>query len=110
MTTELDPQPEPPKRKRGRPPGFKGQSNRNIEYICSACGGRSTKERLHAKRVMFTTIGDKPKTVRSRTVAWLCEVCMMRDYDWNLEAFKSSPGNADLYRPEVSDAAAEQQG
>lgn len=88
----------PGRRKPGRKPGFVGSSNRDIDYSCSDCGGRSTREDLMAKRVSFTTIGSTPKTVRSRTVKWLCEVCMMRDPDFNLDPRTSAPGNADLIR------------
>lgn len=97
--------PAEPKRKPGRPPGFKGSSNRNIDYVCSVCGGRSTKEKLASKRILFSTIGDKPKTFRTRTVAWLCEVCMLRDPDFQREAIVDAPGNADLREKNKEDDA-----
>lgn len=106
MTNQQGAQPVRPTR--GRKPGFKGVSNREIDYRCTECGGSSTREKLHAKRATFTTVGPAPKTIRVRTVAWLCEVCMIRDPDWNREAHTQAPGNADIYaKPEATNAAAE---
>ena len=84
-----------PGARRGRPPGFAGQSNRNIEYSCTACGKEFTKDTLFAKRVMFAILGRNKGVVRSRTVAWLCEPCMNADPDYAREMYASSPGMKD---------------
>lgn len=63
----------------------------SIDYACSNCGIDQEPEMLVAKKVMFQEIGVKPRTFRSRIVAWLCPQCTARDADWNKPPYES-PG------------------
>ena len=86
---------EPPKRGPGRPPGFKGTSNRDIEYVCSTCHLEKERDDLVVKRVVFSHIGRGAKPLKSRVRAWVCSTCLETDIDWNAAKFAASPGMKD---------------
>ena len=72
---------------------------KKIDYRCSRCGREVGRENLAVKKAQFLTVGEKPKFIRSRTVAWLCTIpddvrpsCLDLDDDYNLEAVRSAPG------------------
>jgi len=66
--------------------------NEHIEYKCSKCGTPTPREKLTVKRVQFATIGAGYKTLRNRTVAWLCESCLNDDSAWMQSALAAAPG------------------
>lgn len=66
---------------------------RHIKYKCTGCGTESSHEKLTVKRAVFTTMGQNFKTIRSRTVGWLCETCRNADNDWKRER-GDAPGMA----------------
>lgn len=72
------------------------QTQRHIEYNCTECGEPYDREILSAKKVSFHAIGVKGRMLRSRTVAWLCPRCLVRDPAWTAEAYAASPGMADI--------------
>lgn len=78
-----------------------GDSNRIIEYKCTTCGMDCRRERLVVKRVLYQTMGEGGKTLRSRTVGWLCPNCRLADPDWNRDAITSAPGSADFVKEPV---------
>lgn len=84
-------------RRRGRPKGIPGVATRNIRYICSVCGQEKAKDELLAKRMLWQTIGAAPKTIRMRTVAWVCRDCLDLDPDFTREKYQDAPGLADIY-------------
>lgn len=55
----------------------------NGSYACTKCLRVHKKEELVVKKVMFQELGLSPRTVRSRSVAWLCASCVREDADWN---------------------------
>lgn len=59
---------------------------------CSRCGTNVPTESAVAYRVTFTTVSKPAKTIRSRTLEWLCPDCLGRDEVWNLPPY-SSPGD-----------------
>jgi hypothetical protein len=81
-----------PRKRMGRPPGGVGTVNREIDYSCTCCGAEVGRENLTVKRAFFTTMGKPPTTIKSRTVAWLCQPCLDKDPDWTLDKFVASPG------------------
>jgi hypothetical protein len=68
---------------------------RKYIYRCSQCGELEEREELVVKKAVFRGMGEDGKTMRSRTVAWLCPLCREADPDWNAPKFTSSPGFAD---------------
>ena len=62
------------------------------QYKCSACQQPRARDSLTAKRVYFTTMGRGFKTIRSRTVAWLCPDCLEKDDAWTADMYSDSPG------------------
>lgn len=78
-------------KKRGRPPGFKGTANRPIDYVCSMCKTDTPRDDLTAKIATFKKIGPQGKTIRTRTVAWLCPFCLVNDKHWKIEKY-NGPG------------------
>lgn len=60
---------------------------------CTRCGETVPTEQATAYRVVFTTIGKPVTTRRSRTVAWLCSVCLNEDEVWNTPPY-TSPGES----------------
>lgn len=73
----------------------KGDSHRQIAYVCSQCGANVGKDKLTVKRVMFQTAGMRFKTLRSRVVAWLCQSCRDEDPAWCAPPRATAPGLAD---------------
>jgi hypothetical protein len=64
---------------------------RAMKYTCGTCKKDKPREDLLAKRVTFTTL--KPvKTIRSRTVGWICSECRPQDPAWTQTAFSAAPG------------------
>jgi len=45
-----------------------------------------------AKKVIFSALGAGAKIVRSRTVGWLCDECILEDEDYTREPFAGAPG------------------
>lgn len=85
---------------------------RNFDYRCTSCGRRAGREALVAKRVEFATVGKPFKRLKTRTVAWLCSVCLSGDPAWQQESTRGAPGLADVRaqgREVVADAAVEAQ-
>lgn len=65
------------------------------EYKCSKCGSTpGNPDLLVAKKVMFQELGTNPRTLKSRTVDWLCPPCVAKDPDWKKEPY-TSPGMID---------------
>lgn len=71
----------------------KASSNRTIDYRCTRCKTETPPEDLRIKRATFATM--KGKTIRTRTVSWLCPACLAVDVQYNLPARATSPGMAD---------------
>ena len=63
-------------------------------YRCTVCLQRVERNDLLAKRVVYTTMGVPTRTIRSRTVAWVCSACREEDSAWTSEPHASSPGMA----------------
>lgn len=61
------------------------------EYECTNCGKVEERELLAVKKVSFHEIGVGGGTLRSRTVAWLCPLCVARDEHWTRDEY-NSPG------------------
>ena len=61
----------------------RGQANRDIEYRCSVCNLEFPRDALTVKRVGFSKIGAGGKTIKTRTVAWLCPEHLEADPAWN---------------------------
>jgi hypothetical protein len=62
------------------------------EYKCTICGRETERSLLLAKKVTFQPLGPGANITRSRTVAWICDECITKDPEYNLPAFKGSPG------------------
>jgi hypothetical protein len=62
------------------------------EYKCSVCQRETLRDLLTAKKISFTTMGAGAKTLRTRTVAWLCDECILVDEDYTREAYSGAPG------------------
>jgi hypothetical protein len=92
------PHPDDPKepKKRGRPPGFVGTSNRDIQYICDVCGKNVGKEKLCSKQVVFRRVGRGGRIIRSRIVQWVCDACVVKDPHYTQEKLTASPGMRDV--------------
>lgn len=61
-------------------------------YHCSTCKNVTDRSLLMAKKVVFLTMGEGGKTLKSRVVSWQCPTCVVKDPHWNLDAFKA-PGS-----------------
>lgn len=60
-------------------------SEHDIErrWPCSVCGDDTRpRDQMVAKRVQFTTLGAGFKTLKSRTVEYLCPTCREADEVW----------------------------
>lgn len=59
------------------------------EYFCTRCGKQTDRDKLTVKKAVFTEMGSKAKTFKSRVVAQLCdrETCLPADKDWNLPPY-----------------------
>lgn len=55
-----------------------------VDYACTRCGKEHPRSDLVAKVASFRELGVGGRLVRSRTVAWLCENCMVYDPDYNM--------------------------
>jgi hypothetical protein len=60
-------------------------------YACSECGRVFTRDEAHRgalvrKSISFLTLGPKPRTEKSRTVALLCTPCRDSDPDYKRES------------------------
>jgi len=62
------------------------------EYKCSVCLRKTLRELLTAKKIAFTTMGAGAKTLRTRTVGWLCDECIEVDEDYIRPAYSGAPG------------------
>lgn len=60
-------------------------------YLCSKCRQAFSHDDLTVKRAVFQTMGRNQKTLRSRTVSWLCRACLKQDEDYNKKKYWSSP-------------------
>lgn len=80
-------------RKQGRPPGFKGTANRQIDYVCSACKTDTPRSELTSKIATFKQVGSGGKVIKTRTIGWLCPTCLASDAHWQIEKF-DGPGAA----------------
>lgn len=78
--------------KRGRPPGFKGTPNRDIQYCCDVCGDDVGRDNIYAKRVIFAQARRGGSVLKSRTVAWMCLPCLNKDPQFTSEKFVGAPG------------------
>lgn len=63
-----------------------------MNYECTQCRQPTDRAVLVVKRAVFQTMGKNQKTLRSRTVSWLCPECILRDPDWNQSIYTDSPG------------------
>lgn len=61
------------------------------EYRCGTCGQITLRELLTVKKVVFTELGSGAKIVKSRTVGWLCNECIEKDPDFQIEKFQTAP-------------------
>lgn len=92
MTEPPAPTPEsPPKRKVGRPPGGKG-AIRYVDYTCMCCNQLKAREELTTKRAVFYAMGRAGRMVRSRTIGFICSVCLEQDPHWTRRSRVDSPG------------------
>lgn len=69
------------------------------EYACTRCGKMKHRDVLTVKRVMFTTMGEGSRTIRSRVMEWLCNDCVQSDKEWNLPPWKSPGERAKIVTP-----------
>ena len=78
------------------------------DYRCGTCGinYEHDKEQLNAKVIVFKKIGPRGKVVRSRTVAWKCNICMLEDADYQISAHMS-PGQRSPARDRIRSAERE---
>lgn len=58
-------------------------------YGCTRCGAPVGRDQLTVKKVLFTTMGEGPRTKKARVLEWLCDSCMQRDPDFNREKFSA---------------------
>lgn len=57
------------------------------EYHCTGCGKKTERHDLTVKKAVFTSMGSRAKTFRSRVTRQLCPTCLSKDPDWNREAY-----------------------
>lgn len=74
----------------------KRSSNRAIEYKCTRCDSKTQRSKLTVKRVLFQTMGEGFRTLKSRTTDWLCPVCLKGDPAWTQDKLTAAPGLADV--------------
>lgn len=60
---------------------------------CTECGKICSKILLTSKRVQFVGLDNPKKVLKSRVKDWLCEACLAKDPDWNLEAYEAAPSH-----------------
>ena len=71
-------------------------SNRNIEYRCTKCGGEYEREDLMVVRTQFLTMGRGAKIIKSRVSDWVCATCASYHPHWDMPKFDDSPGFKDV--------------
>lgn len=59
---------------------------------CTECNNICSKILLTAKRIQFVAVENQRKVLKSRVTAWLCEDCLAKDPDWNLDPRAAAPG------------------
>ena len=79
----------------GRPRGGKGTTNREIKYICGTCQQDVGRDHIFARQVTFINMVTKRKE-RTRTVDWVCDVCIKAHPDYDRERYAKSPGMKDI--------------
>ena len=59
------------------------------DYFCTNCGRKTDRDKLTVKKVVFTEMGSKAKTFKSRAVEHLCDrpTCLPADPVWNLPPY-----------------------
>jgi rubrerythrin len=68
------------------------RKRRSMVYECTVCNTVTHRDDLIVKRAVYKTMGEEGRTLKSRTVAWICPVCIEGDPEWNREKTSSSPG------------------
>jgi hypothetical protein len=60
------------------------------DYFCTKCGKKTDRDKLTVKKAVFTDMGSKARTHKSRVVARLCnrDTCLPKDAEWNIPAYK----------------------
>lgn len=56
-------------------------------YTCNNCGKVTDRDKLTVKKAVFTDMGTRARTHKSRVTDHLCPPCLSKDLDWNREAF-----------------------
>lgn len=57
------------------------------DYFCSKCGKKTDRDKLTVKKAVFTDMGTRARTHKSRVISHLCPDCLRADEHWNKEAF-----------------------
>lgn len=57
------------------------------DYFCNNCGKKTDRDKLTVKKAVFTDMGTRARTHKSRVTDHLCPSCLSADPDWNREAF-----------------------
>lgn len=57
------------------------------DYFCTRCGRKTDRDKLTPKKAVFTEMGSKAKTFKSRVIRVLCPECLPTDPDWNREPY-----------------------
>ena len=52
------------------------------DYFCTRCGKRTDRDKLTVKKAVFTDMGSRAKTHKSRVIRALCPKCLPTDADW----------------------------
>lgn len=65
---------------------------RYTEFVCGECGQTVDKLRLYVKQIVFAPLSNTKRRTKSRIVKYLCDTCLIKDADWNIETH-SGPGN-----------------
>jgi hypothetical protein len=63
------------------------QSRYQRDYYCTRCGNKTPRDKLTVKKAVFTDMGTKARTHKSRVTAHICPTCLVKDKDWQREAF-----------------------
>lgn len=57
------------------------------EYHCTGCGKRTDRDKLTVKKAVFTSMGSRARTFKSRVTRQICPDCLTKDPDWNREPY-----------------------
>lgn len=57
------------------------------DYFCSKCGKKTDRDKLTVKKAVFTDMGTRARTHKSRVMKHLCPSCLSVDPEWLKEAF-----------------------